>query len=82
MPADGEPMEGSCHSLNWVMAGKANKDGGVKQVISPVLKWRTEGLLLQRETLPPTKRNLHQTKGDDCKPSKTAKQTISNMEPR
>ena len=57
--ADGEPMEGSCHSLNQVMAGKANKDGGVKWVSSPVSRWRTEGLLLRHEMLPPTERNLH-----------------------
>ena len=43
MPADSEPKEGSCHSLNWVMAGKANKEGGVKWVSSPMSRWRTEG---------------------------------------
>ena len=37
MLEDSEPKEECYHSLNWVMAGKANqmKQGGVKQASSP-----------------------------------------------
>ena len=53
MLADSEPKEECCHSLNWVMAGKAKiKMGGVKQVSSPVLEWRMKSLPHQCEMLP------------------------------
>ena len=57
--ADSEPKEESCHSLDWVMAGKANKVGGVKWVSSPMSRWMTGGLSLQHKMLPPTKMNIH-----------------------
>ena len=45
MLADSEPKEECCHSLNWVMAGKAKiKMGGVKWVSSPMSEWRMKSL--------------------------------------
>ena len=82
MPADSELKEGSCHSLNWVTAGKANKEGGVKWVSSPMSRWRTEGLLLRHKNASTYREEPTPTIGDGSKSPKTAEQTILNMEPR
>ena len=44
MLADSEPKEESCHSLDWVMAGKANKVGGSETGKQPHVEmedWRS-----------------------------------------
>ena len=60
MLADSEPKEECCHSLNWVMAGKAKiQMGGVKWVSSPMSEWRMRSLLPWcMKYYPPTERNL------------------------
>ena len=75
MLADSELKEECYHSLNWVMAGKANQNKWGKwngQVVH-VSGWRAIGLPLQCRMLLPTERYLHWLWRDGIIPFKAAK---------
>ena len=76
MLADSEPKEECYHSLNWVMAGKANQmEGEWNGKAAPVSGWRVKGLPLWREMLLPTfERYLHWLWRDGFIPFKATKQ--------
>ena len=72
---DSEPKEECYHSLNWVMAGKANQMiwGEWNGQVACVSEWRAIGLPLQCRMLLPTKRCLHRLWRDGIRPFKAAK---------
>ena len=81
MLADSELKEECCHSLNWVMAGKANqkKWGEWNGQVAHMLGWRAIGLLLWCRMLLPTERYLHQLWRDGIVPFKAAKLKWQSM---
>ena len=81
MLADSEPKEKCYQSLNWVMAGKANKKkwGEWKRQVAHMSRWRVKGLPLWCGMLLPTKRYLHQFWRDGFIPFKAAKQKWQSM---
>ena len=81
MLVDSEPKEECYHSLNWVMAGKANKMkwGEWNRQAAHMSGWRAKGLPLQCRMLLPTERYLHWFWRDGFIPFKAAKQKWQSM---